>query len=104
LAGLLNNPLLICFNPRVAIEIALNVGLSLLARKVELPGEAKPRNAIDDPKINGFGPVAQLSSNLRGLYVKDLSRRAGMDVLSPGKSLKKAFITLYLRQHPELYL
>jgi len=56
-------------NTRVALKIAINVLLRLVATKVQLLGKPKSRHTIDKAEVNGFGFAPLFTRNRRSVNV-----------------------------------
>jgi hypothetical protein len=89
---------------REAREVGVDVLLRLLARDLEVLGEAEGRDPVDDPEVDHLRDRALRRGQLRRLDAEHLGRGRGVDVLPALERLAELRLAGDVREDPQLDL
>ena len=102
--GLLDRALDEVLHVREAREVGVDVLLRLLARDLEVLGEAERRDPVDDPEVDHLRDVALVLRQRRRILAEHLGRRARVDVLAARERLAQPRLARDVREDPQLDL
>ena len=89
---------------REAREVRVDVLLRLVARDLEVLGQAERRDAVDDPEVDHLGDVALVLRERRRILAEHLGRGRRVDVLAARERLAQLRLAGDVREDAQLDL
>ena len=102
--GLFANTVHVFQHAGIALEIAVNILLCLVAAHIQLAAKAKGGHAINESEVDGLGAAALVAGDVVDGHAKDFGSRRPVNVLALFERLEQSLVARQVRHDAQFNL